>query len=99
MKLSIPSTSFKARFLKTLPIGTVYKDPRNGHSYSVEERKQGQSFSKIGVPYIGSVEPIIVEVADTLLKQLNPQRTNIMTSMKAKIAQLEAENEQLNSMV
>ena len=45
------------------------------------------------------MEPIIVEVADTLLKQLNPQRTNIMTSMKARIAQLEAENEQLNSMV
>jgi len=37
MKLTIPSTTVKCRFLKTLPVGTIYKDPRNGHSYIIEE--------------------------------------------------------------
>ena len=99
MKLSIPSTSVKARFFKTLPLGTIYKDPRNGYAYEVKERKQGQTFTKTGEPYIGSAQPVTVEVADTLLKQLNPQRTNIMRTMKIKIEQLKTENKQLRQVI
>ena len=35
----IPSTTVKSRFLKTLPVGTIYKDPRNNHIYIIEEKK------------------------------------------------------------
>ena len=51
MKLTIPSNTVKS---KTLPVGTVYKDPRNGHSYIIEEKKINECLSKIGTPYLGS---------------------------------------------
>jgi hypothetical protein len=62
MKLIIPSTTVKSRFLKTLPVGTIYKDPRNGHSYIIEEKKINECLSKTGVPYIGSDAPIEIHV-------------------------------------
>ena len=49
MKLTIPLTTVKSRFLKTLPVGTIYKDPRNGHSYIIEEKKINECLSKTGV--------------------------------------------------
>jgi hypothetical protein len=58
MKLTIPSTTIKSRFLKTLPVGTIYKDPRNGDSYIIEEKKINECLSKTGVPYIDSDAPI-----------------------------------------
>ncbi len=59
MKLS---TTVKSRFLQTLPVGTIYKDPRNGHSYIIEEKKINECLSKTGVPYIGSDAPIEIQV-------------------------------------
>ena len=50
----IPSTTVKSRFLKTLPVGTIYKDPRNNHVYIIEEKKINECLSKIGTPYLGS---------------------------------------------
>jgi hypothetical protein len=39
MTLTVPSTTVKAHFLKTLPLSTVYKDPRNNHIYEVQEKQ------------------------------------------------------------
>jgi hypothetical protein len=80
MKLTIPSTTVKSRFLKTLPVGTIYKDPRNGHSYIIEEKKINECLSKTGVPYIGSDAPIEIQVPDKYMKLDNPKRANIIAS-------------------
>jgi hypothetical protein len=97
MKLTVPSTTVKCRFLKTLPIGTIYRDPRNNHVYEVQERKVGNCYSKIAVPHFGGDEPIELDVPDTLMKVENPERANIMSLMKQKLAHLEAINAQLMS--
>jgi len=83
MKLTIPSTTVKSRFLKTLPVGTIYKDPRNGHSYIIEEKK------------INSDAPIEIQVPDKYMKLDNPKRANIMALMKDKLNQLESLNREL----
>lgn len=95
MKLTIPSTTVKSRFLKTLPVGTIYKDPRNGHSYIIEEKKINECLSKTGVPYIGSDAPIEIQVPDKYMKLDNPKRANIMALMKDKLNQLESLNREL----
>ena len=79
MKLTIPSTTVKSRFLKTLPVGTIYKDPRNGHSYIIEEKKINECLSKTGVPYIGSDAPIEIQVPDKYMKLDNPKRAKSLT--------------------
>jgi hypothetical protein len=74
MKLTIPSTTVKSRFLKTLPVGTIHKDTRNGHSYIIEEKKIHECLSKTGVPYIGSDSPIEIQVPGQYMKSDNPKR-------------------------
>jgi maltooligosyltrehalose synthase len=95
MKLTVPSTAIKSHFLKSLPLNTVYKDPRNEHIYEIQEKKFGSSFSKIAVPYFGQKEYIEVEVPDKYMKMENPERANIMLKMKERMLQLETLNTQL----
>ncbi len=95
MKLTVPSSTVKCKFLKTLSLGTVYKDPRNNKVYQVQERKIGNSYSRIAVPYFGSDEPLELSVPDKLMKAENPERANIMSVMKQKLCQLEKLNSQL----
>lgn len=96
MTLTVPSTSVKAHFLRTLPIMTVFRDPRNNHLYEVKEKRVGKAYSKTGVPYFGTAEPIELEdVQDKHFKAANPNRANIMVIMKQKLSRLEALNAQL----
>jgi hypothetical protein len=94
MKLTIPSTTVKSRFLKTLPVGTIYKDPRNGHSYIIEEKKINECLSKTGgTPVIHRQRcPIEIQVPDKYMKSDNPKRANIMELIKDKLNQLESLN-------
>jgi hypothetical protein len=46
MTLSIPSTTLRAKYIRTLPINSVYKDPKNDQNYIVVERKLNNSFLK-----------------------------------------------------
>ena len=39
--LNLPSTTVRSKYLRTLPINTVYLDPKNGHKYQVVERRVG----------------------------------------------------------
>jgi hypothetical protein len=95
MKITIPSTTVKCRFLKTLPLGTIFKDPRNNHVYEVQEKKIGNCYSKIAVPHFGEDEPIELDVPAALMKVENPERANVMVRMKQKLAHLETVNGQL----
>jgi hypothetical protein len=53
---------------------------------------------KIGVPYFGTTEPVELEdIQDKYLKAENPNRANIMATMKQKMSRLEALNSQLLS--
>ena len=96
MTLTVPSTTVKAHYLRTLPLKTVYRDPRNKHVYEVQEKRVGKAYSKTGVPYFGPAEPVELEdVQDKHLKLENPNRANIMATMKKKLYKLEALNAQL----
>lgn len=97
MKLVIPSSSVKSKYLKTLPIGTVFQDPTNTFKYKVEEKKVNNTMAKVAVPFLGPEEGIAIQVPTALLKMVNPQRHNIMSGMKEKISSLEAINAQLTS--
>ena len=72
MTVTIPSTTVRNRFLKTLPIGTIYKDPRNEYHYEVQERKSNTTLSKVGVPYFGSNQVIDIDVPDKWMKWSTP---------------------------
>ncbi|KAI8836002.1 hypothetical protein BJ741DRAFT_564379 [Chytriomyces cf. hyalinus JEL632] len=97
MKCVVPSTSVRSKYLKSLPIGTVHRDPRNNHIYEIQERKINSTLSKVGIPYFGSNEAIMIDVPDKHLKMENPIRANINQSMKEKIAELEETINQLRS--
>ena len=49
MTLNIPSTSVRSKYLKTLPVGTVYKDPKSGYNYEVTEKKLNNTLIKAAV--------------------------------------------------
>jgi hypothetical protein len=96
MTLTVPSTTVKAHFLRTLPLATIYRDPRNNHVYEVQEKRVGKAYSKTGVPYFGAAVPIELQDVDKKhLKLENPNRANIMVTMKKKLYQLEAINAEL----
>ena len=62
MTLNIPSTSVRSKYLKTLPIGTVYVDPKSGYNFEVIEKKIKNSLTKVAVVYLGSdKDPILVQ--------------------------------------
>jgi hypothetical protein len=90
MKLTIPSTTVKSHFLRTLAINTIYKDPRNSQLYQIQEKKLGNSYVKSAIPYFGTDDYIQLEdIPDKCLKQENTVRGKIMTTMKQRISQLE----------
>lgn len=92
MPITVPSTTVKSKFLKTRPIHTVYKDPRNGYAYQIIEKNFNGNLIKTAVPYLGQEEiPIEIQVPPELLKVENPHRANIMTVMKNKVKELEHE--------
>ena len=95
MTFHIPSTTVKSKYLKSLPISIVFRDPRNGYSYQIIERDINSTLSKTAVPYLGKNEPITIDVPDKYLKLENPKRANIMALMKQRIAELEQMNKQL----
>jgi ribosomal protein S18 len=95
MTFNIPSTTVKSKYLKSLPISTVFRDPRNDYSYQVVERDNNSTLSKTAVPYLGKEESITIDVPDKYLKLENPKRANIMAVMKQRISELEQMNKQL----
>ena len=96
MKINIASTSVRAKYLRSLPINTVYKDPRNGQCYEVVEKCSGSTLSKIAIPYFGQTDDAIeINVPDELLKVEHPLRKNIVAIMKEKVAKIEYEKDQL----
>ncbi|KAJ3129517.1 hypothetical protein HK100_008543 [Physocladia obscura] len=97
MTVTIPCTTVQNRFLKTLFIGKIYKDARNEHTYEVQERKINTTLSKVGVPYFGSNQPLVIDVPDKWMKMVNPMRANINQSMKERIFELEETVKRLQS--
>ena len=84
----IPSTTVKSRFLKTHPVGTMYKDRLNNHVYIIEEKKINECLSKIGTTYLGSEPCIEIQVPEKYMKLDNPKRANVLSLMKEKLNQL-----------
>jgi hypothetical protein len=100
MTVSIPATTVRSKFLKTLPVGSIYKDPRNEYTYEIQERcinSINSTLSKVAVPYFGSTEPVIVDVPEKHMKMINPVRANINQSLKQKIVLLEETVNRLQS--
>jgi hypothetical protein len=97
MTLNIPSTSLRSKYLKTLPVGTVYKDPKSGYNYKVTEKKLNNTLIKVAVAYLGSdIEPIsLQDVTEEYLKIEHPQKANIMKLMKNRLIALQKENKVL----
>ena len=87
--LKIPASSVKSRFLRTLPIGTVYSDSTTNYSYQVVEKKLNNTLVKAAIPYLGKEEPIELEVPPEMRKLKNPAKANIPKIMKSKIQNLE----------
>jgi hypothetical protein len=77
---TIPATSLRSKYLKSLPINTIYLD-KNGHKYQVQEKRINQTLTKVGVNYFGEEEAI--QLPDDLdpkhLKTQNTNRISIMT--------------------
>ena len=91
MTLSIPSTSLRAKYLKTLPINTVYIDPKNDQKYIVVERKLNNSYIKTAEPYFeDKIQPMVLEnIPDDMMKINNPIKANPNKILKSKIQSLE----------
>ena len=62
MPLNIPSTSVRSKYLKTLAVGTVYKDPKSGYNYEVVEKKLNSSLVKVSIPVLCQIfNPIYIK--------------------------------------
>ena len=91
MTLSIPSTTLRAKYIRTLPINSVYKDPKNDQKYIVVERKLNNSFIKTAEPYFeDKIEPMVLEnIPEDMLKIDNPIKANPNKLLKSRIQSLE----------
>jgi hypothetical protein len=73
--LVIPSSTLRSKYIRTIPIGTVVKDPVNNHSYIIEEKKLNKnSLVKVATLY---EDPIELTVDEQHLKLMNPNRANV----------------------
>ena len=96
MTLNIPSTSVRSKYFKTLPVGTVYKDPKSCYNYQVTEKKLNNTLIKAAVAYLGSdKQPISLDVPDEFLKVEHPHKANVMKLMKSRLMSLQDENKWL----
>ena len=60
--LNLPSTTVRSKYLRALPINTVYLDPKNGHKYQVIERRVGSVLLKAALNYLDKeIEAIQLE--------------------------------------
>jgi hypothetical protein len=96
MTITLSSTSIKAKYLHTIPVSSVYRDP-NGYSYQVVEKKMNNSLIKSAQHYLGQeIEPIILQnIPEDMLKKDNPNKANITKLMKSRINELEESVKQL----
>jgi hypothetical protein len=96
MTITLPSTSIKAKYLRTIPVSSVYRDP-NGYNYQVVEKKMNNSLIKSAQHYLGQeIEPIILQdIPEDMLKKDNPNKANITKLMKSRINELEESVKQL----
>ena len=86
MTLNIPSTSVRSKYLKTLPVGTVYKDPKAGYNYEFTEKKLNNTLIRAAVAYLGSEkQPISLDVPEEFLKVEHPHKANVMKLMKNRL--------------
>jgi hypothetical protein len=96
MTLNIPSTSVRSKYLKTLPVGCVYKDPKSGYNYRVIEKKLNNTLIKTAIAYLGSEQPIsLEEISEEFLKIEHPNKANVMKLMKNQLMTLQEENKRL----
>jgi hypothetical protein len=71
--MKIPACSLDRKFLRTIPINSVIKDPVNEQMYKIEEKKMSNNtLSKVATPYFGPDEAIEVEVVEGSLKMATP---------------------------
>lgn len=91
MTLSIPSTTLRAKYIRTLPINLVYKDPKNDQKYIIVEWKLNNSFIKTAEPYFeDKIEPMVLEnIPEDMMKIENPIKANPNKLLKSKIQSLE----------
>ena len=85
--INLPSTTVRSKYLRTLPINTVYVDPKNGHKYQVVERRVGNVMLKAALNYLDNeIEAIQLEnITPDMLKVDNIKKANINKSMKMKM--------------
>jgi hypothetical protein len=96
--LVIPSSTLRSKYIRTIPIGTVVKDPVNNHSYIIEVKKLNKN-SLVKVNYIGNEDPIELTVDEQHLKIMNPKRANVNLILKSRITELEEKVTSLNSLL
>jgi hypothetical protein len=88
--LNLPSSSLRSKYIKNIPTGTIYLDPRNHHIYQVVEKRLNNSLLKVATNYVGNEEPIVLEdVPDSMFKLENPLKANPSKLLKSKILSLE----------
>ena len=97
MTLNIPSTSVRSKYLKRLPVVTVYKDPKSKFNYEEIEKQMNNSLVKVAVPYLSSEkQPILLdEIPAEYLKLDSVPKANILKSIKIRLMELEETNKQL----
>ena len=96
MTLNIPSTSVRSKYLKRLPVVTVYKDPKSKFNYEDIEKQMNNSLVKVAVPYLSSEkQPILLdEIPAEYLKLDSVPKANILKSIKIRLMELEETNKQ-----
>jgi hypothetical protein len=64
----VPSCTIKARFLKSLPVGTVFQDPNNRFNYEIIEKKINKTLTKVAKPHFEGKIPIEIDVPAHLVR-------------------------------
>jgi hypothetical protein len=97
MTLNIPSTSVRSKYLKRLPVGCIFVDPKSGYNYQVVEKQLNETLVKIAEPYLSSdKKPIeLNEIPKEFLKLDSAPKANILKTMKIRLTELQLENKRL----
>jgi hypothetical protein len=97
MTLNIPSTSVRSKYLKRLPVGCIFVDPKSGYNYEVVEKQLNETLVKVAMPYLSSdKQPIELNgIPKEYLKLDSVPKANILKSMKSRLTELQLENKRL----
>lgn len=97
MSLHIPSSNVRSSYLKKLPVGYKFTDPKNKYAYQVIEKELNNTYVKSAIPYLGNEEAVEIQIPLQHLKQSPTKKVAVLHLLKQRVLDLEKQVKDVQS--